>query len=149
MKKLVIASVFALTTVSFAQKGHPERGEHQKQKVAFVKNLSPEQQATLKTKRMTLALNLTKAQQDKVYSLNLEQAKERKKHSTNRNLNKGSNKPTLSPNEKYAQLNARLDKKIVHKQEMHAILSEKQFEKWEKIQHKHSAKKRHHINRKR
>lgn len=149
MKNLVVTSLLVLTTVSFAQERHQERAEHRKENMAFVKSLSPKQQASLKTKKMTLALNLTKEQQVNIYTINLKQAKDRKERFTNQLQDKNTTKSTLSPNEKYIRLNTRLDKQIAYKQQMSTILSEKQFEQWQKTQRKHLVKKRHSMKKER
>ena len=86
--------------------------------MAHLKDLSPEQMATLRTKKMTLSLDLSKAQQDKVYALHLDEAKTRKEQRAKRNHNKGTEKPNLSSDEKFNKMNERLDKKIAAKNKM-------------------------------
>lgn len=106
-----------------------------------MKDLSPEQVATLQTKRMTLALDLTQDQQTKIQAINLEQAKERKARMEERKAarEKGeAKKPTAE--ERYAMENERLDKMIALKTEMKEILSEEQYQKWQKMAH-HRKKK--------
>lgn len=141
MKNLVIASAFILTTVSFAQEKHQKRGEHKKENIEFIKNLSPEQQASLKTKRMTLALDLTKSQQQEIYTINLEKAKKRKNMHLKKERNSILQKKELSSEERFDIMSTRLDEKIAHKKRMKSILSEKQFEQWQKMHKKRITRK--------
>ncbi len=141
MKNLVIATVFLLTTVSFAQEKHQKRGERKKENIEFIKNLSPEQQASLKTKRMTLALDLTKSQQQEIYTINLEKAKKRKNMHLKKERNSILQKKELSSEERFDIMSTRLDEKIAHKKRMKSILSEKQFEQWQKIHKKRITRK--------
>lgn len=94
-------------------------------------DMTPEQMATLKTKQMTWALDLTNAQQKQIQTLNLENAKTRKAAMDERKARKETKKPTSD--ERYAKKNERLDRMIVHKAEMKNILSTEQYDKWEKM----------------
>ncbi len=136
MKKLIliIIAVFALQV-------NAQRPNHQGKK-SFFKDLTAEQIADLKTKKMTLHLDLTKAQQDKIHKMNLDLATERKSKMKNlKNKNKVE-KPTS--NEKYQHKMEKLDKQIAQKKEMQSILNKEQFEKWEKMQmHRMSKQKKH------
>jgi len=102
-----------------------------------MKNLTPEQTATLQTKKMTLALDLSQEQQTKIQALNLEKAKDRKAKWEARKAAKESDdatKPTAD--ERYAMQNARLDQMIAQKAEMKNILSADQYDKWQKMAHR-------------
>ena len=110
--------------------------------------MSAEQMATLQTKKMTLDLDLTEVQQNKVKALNLENAKKRKAKMEERKAQKDtSERPKLTSDEQYAMKAERLDAAIVHKAELKKILSNEQFEKWE-MHHKkrgeHRKGKRQH-----
>lgn len=96
--------------------------------------MTPEQTATLKTKKMTLALDLNDVQQKQIQTLNLENAETRKAAMEKRKAQKEngeSTKPTSD--ERYAIENGRLDRMIDHKAEMKDILSPEQYAKWEKM----------------
>jgi hypothetical protein len=138
MKKLILLAALVMSSAIFAQENHSDK----KDKMAHLKDLSPEQMATLRTKKMTLSLDLSKAQQDKVYALHLDEAKTRKEQRAKRNHNKGTEKPNLSSDEKFNKMNERLDKKIAAKNKIKSILSEEQFEKWGHLQHKNTQRKR-------
>ncbi|WP_175455377.1 hypothetical protein [Pricia antarctica] len=96
--------------------------------------MTPDQTATLRTKKMTLALDLTEVQQKQIQTLNLENAKTRESSMEKRKSikeNGESKKPT--PEERYAMKNERLDRMIAQKAEMKDILSTEQYGKWEKM----------------
>lgn len=63
MKKLLLIAIALITVNATAQEGKRERqnkGEHER--VQQFKDFSPEEVATLQTKKMTLHLDLTDAQ---------------------------------------------------------------------------------------
>ena len=90
-----------------------------------MKEMSPEQEATLWTKKMTLELDLNETQQDQMYALILEKAKTR-----DQRLDK---LPKESPTEVqiFEMEVYRLDQKIAMKKALKLILTKKQFERWE------------------
>ncbi len=125
MKKVILLVVLMAGFTAMAQKG--ERGHR-----ADFKNMSAEQMATLHTKKMTLDLDLTEVQQNKIKALHLENAKKRKVKMEERKAQKDtSERPKLTSNEQYALKVERLDAAIVRKAELKKILSNEQFEKWE------------------
>jgi hypothetical protein len=132
MKKLTVAIIILINFQIYAQK------DTQKARDTFYSDLTVEQIADLKTKKMTLQLGLTKNQQDKIYALNLDLVKNKKSKSEKLDRNY---KPTST--EKYHRIMERLDRKIATKTTIKSILDQKQFKKWEKTQiHKmHKRKK--------
>lgn len=127
MKKLLIAlmALFCISTYAQEKRGE-ERGprkEMQRQRP----DLSPEQMAELATKKLTLHLDLSEAQQKKVNSHELERAKARKSHYENK-----SDRKKLSDKERFEQKTQRMDAQIAHKKEMKSILNDEQYQKWEK-----------------
>ncbi|MBD0852537.1 hypothetical protein [Maribacter arenosus] len=125
MKKVILLVVLMAGFTAMAQKGERgQRGEY--------KNMSAEQMATLQTKKMTLDLDLTQAQQTKVQALNLENAKKRKAQMEARKAQKESGEAkALTSDERFAMKQERLDAAIAHKAELKKILNEEQFAKWE------------------
>lgn len=109
MKKIILASLMFVSLSTFAQKEM---------------NLTPEQSAELRTKEMTLKLDLTEQQERKVYAINKEIAEKRSE------MRKVDRK-ALSDDERYEMRLARLDEMIGVKKEMKTILNEQQYEKWE------------------
>ena len=151
MKKLFVLALLIVSGSMLAQKPMHHEAKRQHHKKEFMKDLSAEQLATLKTKKTTLALNLNKDQQDKMYLLNLGQAKDRKQKMEARKkaIEKADGKkPELSSEEKFNRINSQLDKKIILKNKVKSILTEEQFQKWERLQKRPKKKKRKHRMRK-
>lgn len=134
MKYLLIITLAFFTTQSTIAQHKSKKGM----------DLSPEEMATIKTKKMTLALDLTDAQQDEIYKLSLENAKMRKAHKAERKSKKTAapQKP-LSKEERLAFINKKLDHKIAMKAKLKKILNKDQYAKWEKFQMKRYAKSKH------
>jgi hypothetical protein len=124
MKKLIVTIVLVISSISFAQ---------EKSK------LSPEQQAELQVKKMTLDLDLDTKQQNEIKSILLEQNKKReaKKIEMKAKKEKGTK---LSSNEKFAMKTKMLDEKIEQKAQMKKILKPEQFQKWEQHQENRTKK---------
>lgn len=142
MKNFVIILV-ALFTINVSAQ---EREENRKKRQH---NYTPGQIATLKTKKMTLHLNLSEAQQKAVYGLNLKQAQKRKSKLEERKAQKHTKeRRELSQEEKFELLNERLDVQIAHKKSMQSILNTAQFEKWEKVQTQMKSSRKRAMKRK-
>ncbi len=120
---MIVILLFAVSGV-MAQKG--ERGGR-----AQMKDMTPEQIATLQTKKATLALDLTQAQQKQLKSLFIENAKMRKAKMAAKE--EGAERKKPSPEEHYARANERLDHQIAQKAKLKQILSEEQYAKWEQM----------------
>lgn len=127
MKKLIgiLVLVFAVTFSVNAQ----ERGMRKKMNHP---NFTPEQQATVLTKKMTLALDLTAGQQREIHKFHLATLADRKAMKTEFRKNRESD-IKLTETQKYDRIIARLDKQIAHKNKMKSILNKEQFEKWSKM----------------
>ena len=135
-KKMKKVLILALALISFgAMAQEKEKSERTP--------LSAEQMATLQTKRMTLALDLSEDQQAKVKAIQLEKAKIRKakmvEHKARKD-SKGFKKPTAE--ERYAKQEQRLDMQIAQKAEMKNILSTEQYQRWEKMAMRKGKRKR-------
>lgn len=126
MKKILSLAIIALISVStFAQRHNSEMKRERP-------NLSAEQMADLRTKKMTLALDLNERQQKEIFEINKEMAADHKKIKEARKVMKESDKKPSS-DEIYKKKSERLDKMIAHKTEMKKILTPEQYEKWEKM----------------
>ena len=138
MKKIFIIFIALITLQVTAQdRKRAPRGEGPEERMEAMKDLTPEEMATLQTKRMTLHLDLTEAQQKKVQALNLEEAKMRKaKMEEHMAMKEKGDMKTLSKEEKLKMMNERLDHQIAMKQQMKSILNEEQYKKWEASQGK-------------
>ena len=150
MRKIVIAVMVLFTITATAQeKGSAEKGER-KGRMALFKDMTPEEIAELKTKRMTLDLDLSKEQQSKIHEMNLADAKARQEQ---RQSDKAKGKKgELSKDERVSAMNKRLDDQIAKKEQMRSVLNKEQFEKWERTEKRtqkkrmskrHQGKKRH------
>lgn len=143
MKKLVLV-VLALVTIQVTAQNKKQgaRNGDQIEKGQGMSDFSPEEIAQLQTKKMTLALDLTKSQQKEVEKIILEKAKEqqafREDRQAKRQAGKGE-KP--SKEERLKWMNERLDRQIEMKEKMKNILNDEQFEKWEKINKKQQSQK--------
>lgn len=118
MKALFAAALLMTGLAVFSQRGPAHEG---------MKNMSPEQMATLKTKKMTLALDLTEKQQQEIQAIHIEKAINRQARMEERKDRDA--KPDAD--ERFELMNDRLDKQIAMKDQMRDILSKEQFEKWE------------------
>lgn len=130
MKNLVIALILVCGVTAFAQENRrdrKERGEASKEMRAKMSDLTAEQQAELASKRMTLHLDLTEKQQVAVEKLELEKATQRKAQFKNK-----KDRKELSDTERFELKTKMLDEKIAYKKEMKSILTDDQYEKWEK-----------------
>jgi protein CpxP len=96
---------------------------------------SPEQVASIQSKKMTLALDLDATQQARVEQLLLVNAKERQTHKMNK-----KDRVQLNDLEKLTIMETMLDKRIAVKREMKSILNADQYKSWEKMMAK-SAKR--------
>jgi hypothetical protein len=132
MKKVLLIALAFISIQAIAQE---RRGQHRKgggkERTQMMKDLTPEQAATLQTKKMTLRLDLTEGQQKEIYKINLANAKERKaKIEEIKKLRERNEKP--SKESRYNMMNERLDKQIAMKKQMKSILSEEQYKRFER-----------------
>jgi sulfopyruvate decarboxylase TPP-binding subunit len=124
MKNLIciLILVFATTFSTHAQKKRGRKGSE----------MTTAQQATLKVKKMTLALDLNADQQKEIMALITRKIDAIKKMRTTRKENRKSEK---RPNADaiFAMKNKHLDAQIMMKNKMQKILTAAQFQKFEKI----------------
>ncbi len=127
MRRLILASLMLAGMTALAQPPRGgEKGRH------AMKDLSAAELATLQSKRMTLALDLTDAQQRQVSDLLTKQIEER------REARKSAGDSTRMRN--YGDMNARLDRQIAFKRSLQEILTDAQYEQWQE----HHANRRHY-----
>lgn len=133
-----ILSVLVLL-ISFSATGQPpHEGIKREKRMENIKNMTPEQHATLWSKKMTLELDLNESQQEQVYDLILNKVNKQKERRANRP------KERPSDTELYQMKVDRLDEKIAMKKAMKSILNSEQFEIWErKTKKKEQLKKKH------
>ena len=121
MKSLVTITLLLTGLVGMSQHRPHDRGHA---------DLTPEQMATIKTKKMTLSLDLNEKQRTEVQEIHLEQAELRLAKKEERKARE--EKPTAD--ERYAAMNERLDRQIEIKAQMKEILNKDQYAKWEELQ---------------
>ncbi len=129
MKQLVVLLVAFIGFNTYAQR--PEHGQKARKAMA---SLSAEQLATLHTKKLTLALDLTESQQTKVMMISFEEAQFKKAKHEELKAKKESGewkKPTTD--ERFEMANARLDHKIAHQQKMKEVLTKEQYQTWKEL----------------
>ena len=128
MKTLMIIALAFITTIGFSQ--DRERNQEKRQKMQQeMQDLTPEQRAELKTKRLALQLDLSEAQQKQVLNLQLEMAKKR-------SAKKQEMKKKTEEANFYDKANKRLDFKTEYQNKMKAILSESQYNTWKENKNK-------------
>lgn len=132
MKKLFVTAVLLVGFLTSAQEMKVQKGDR-KARTENREKLTPEQQAELQVKKMTLELDLNAKQQAEIKKIALEQAKKREAKKTEWKANKEAGK-SLSKDEKFAMKNQMLDNQIAHKAEMKKILTSEQYAKWESKQ---------------
>ncbi|WP_158974380.1 hypothetical protein [Cellulophaga sp. L1A9] len=124
MKKVIGVLVLFIGVNAFAQKREMKN------------EMTPDQMATLSTKKMTLALDLTESQQAKVYVLQLENATERQaKMKARKDGREDKSTKHLTSDQRYEMQSKMLDQKIEQKKKLKSVLTNEQFEKWEKMPH--------------
>ncbi len=92
-------------------------------------DMSPEQIAELRTKKLALALDLSEKQREQIREIELSEAFERESRKEVRR--ERNSKPDAD--QRYEMINERLDKQLALKEQMKGILNKEQFEKWERL----------------
>jgi len=119
----------------------------QKNGTELRKQMTPNDIADLKSKKLTLKLDLTDAQQKKVHALILNQVKARKALKNERKAKDGEKKEKPSKDDIVKMQNRRLDQQIAMKRKMKTILTAEQYAKFEKMKPRKNKKRRKHIKR--
>lgn len=141
MKKIFL---IALALVTIQMSAQDRKQMHKKgERAEKMQDYTPEEMAELQTKKLTLDLDLTEAQQKQVLALSLENAKDRKAFMEKRqDKQKEKEAKTASKEEKLKMKNDMLDKQIAMKAKMKEILNEEQYKKWESLQNERMEKGR-------
>ncbi|MEX0290055.1 MAG: hypothetical protein AB3N14_13175 [Flavobacteriaceae bacterium] len=139
MKNVIVTMALMVGLVGFAQ-----RGEHR-----GMSDLSPEQMAILQTKKLTLALDLSEDQQEVIQELSEENAIALKERIDARKASREEGKEKPSSEERFNKQVERLDRAIAHKAKMKEILTEEQYQKWEKMQARKGHQRKTHKKSKR
>ncbi|GLB50803.1 DUF4890 domain-containing protein [Neptunitalea lumnitzerae] len=157
MKKLLVLAAILVTSAGIAQtefKGRGDRehrGQHQPRFERMMDDYTPEQMATLKTKKMTLALDLTEKQQKELLKINTEVAKKHKakfeeiKAKREEAKAKGETPQRPTSEERFAMQNARLDEQIAMRTKMKSLLTDEQYKKWSEMKESRKDKMKEHF----
>lgn len=137
MRTLILIAVAFISLQGIAQSQAIVDKKEKKHRKEMRSDLKSEDIATLQSKKMTLALDLTEKQQAQVKDLILKQATTRnEKVKAREKMTKGDVAQKPSKEERLKMQNARLDEQIEMKKEMKSILTADQYQKWEKMQGK-------------
>lgn len=140
MKKLVVIALALVTLNGFAQK-KGEKKMDRENRSELRKDMTPSDIADLKSKTLTLKLDLSDAQQKEVHKLILEQAENRAALRKAHNANGDEKKEKPSKEARLKMQNDRLDEQIEMKREMKSILNAEQYAKFEKMKPQRQGKK--------
>lgn len=146
MKKLLIIAIAFISFQAIAQEHHkPNRKEMKRE---YFKDMSAEDMATLKTKKLTLMLDLDDSQAKKVYNVVLGESKFLKEKMASKE-DKKDKKKEFSKEEKLKLANERLDRKIAFKRAMKSILNDEQYKRFERSLSKNEKRKKAAIHKRR
>lgn len=137
MKPYFLITVLFISISVFAQ---------QQNRRGTAPDFTPEQQAEIQTKKLTLALELNENQIAKVQTLELEIAKERK---ATRELRQSKRQAGERPSDEelFEMKSVRLDRQTAHQNKMKNILTKEQYATWKDMCQSNNQNKR--FNKKR
>ncbi|NND15366.1 MAG: hypothetical protein HKN89_03475 [Eudoraea sp.] len=139
MKTIMMALFVLFGLTVWSQDGHRGHRHDKKDK------LTAEQRSVLQSKKLTLALDLSEAQQEQMQELLLKKEQDRDtKMAERKEARQERDSTKLSQEQRFAKNNERLDAQIAHKQEIKEILTEEQYEKWEKLAHHKKRRSKQH-----
>lgn len=142
MKNLILTLFLTASVLTYGQKEVKYKKLHQ--------DFTPEQQAILKTKKMTLELDLNQNQQNQLLVLNKKWAKEKEAKKAEF---KSLNKEEMTSDQRFKHMNDMLDTQIAHQNEMKKLLDDEQYTSWKRSMkrkvHKLKERKEHHMKRER
>ncbi len=146
MKNLILITIaiFTLQTVTAQRPEWTKKGGERPEYATFIQDFSAEQMATLQAKRMTLQLDLSESQINKVYNINLKATTKRKAKIEEMKSKKQQGKPSAT--DRYKMMTRRLDSRIVYKNELSKVLSKEQLEKWTALANEHFGKSGHFMD---
>ncbi|WP_143955067.1 hypothetical protein [Robertkochia solimangrovi] len=131
MKKVFLATLLLVFVTGLSAQNHPQKRRGDR---GMKNDFTAEQMAILKTKKLTLALDLTDKQQQQM--LDFEKAKISDRKAMMANFKNRDSVKTLSSDEKFKMMNARLDKQIAEQKQLKGILDEEQFKKYVNMEKK-------------
>ncbi len=136
MKNLLLIALALFTLNAVAQNQKTDR-PNRKADAKMMNQMTPNERADLQTKKLTLKLDLSDAQQEKVHAIILKQATTNENKRKAWKSSKANDNVKTSKDEVLKMRNERLDQQIQMKRDMKAILTAEQYEKFEKIKSMH------------
>jgi len=142
MKHILLIAIALITVNATAQEHRREKKQgDRKERAHQLKDFSPEEVATLQTKRMALQLDLTETQQKELQAFHLDQAKSRKSDmEARKKMHEEGNETKPTKEERFNRINDQLDNKLAAKAKMKNVLNKEQYEKWERAHSNRSNK---------
>lgn len=125
MKKWIMTCLL-LAGLSVTAQHMPREGHGRRQMQEF----SADQMATLQSKKMMLALDLTSNQQQELKTLFARRIEQRHQM---RQAHQKDTAALADPQKRYQFMDERLDSEIAFRQELKKILNEPQYEKWRQM----------------
>lgn len=136
MKNLLMIAL-AVVTLNVSAQERQREGQKgaMKERMEMRQDMTPQEMASLQTKKMTLHLDLTDKQQKEVEAILLEEATARKvKMAEHKGKMQKADGEKPSKEERLKMMNERLDHQIEMKKKMKTILNAEQYEKFEAMQ---------------
>ena len=125
MKKWIITCLLLAGLSATAQ--HMPREGHGRPPM---QEFSADEMATLQSKKMTLALDLSSNQQQELKTLLTKRLRQRQEM---RQAHQKDTAALADPQKRFQRMNERLDSEIAFRQELKKILSEPQYETWRQM----------------
>jgi len=123
MKYLLSLFLISFSLITFAQ--------NENSKMRVKSDFTAEQEAILKTKKMTLQFDLNSSQQQQILEINKKMATDHKKRmDAHKAKMQSDTKPTSD--ERFKMMNDMLDAQIKHQNEIKKVLKADQYEDWKK-----------------
>jgi len=125
MKKWILAGLM-LFGLSAAAQRMPRDGHGRQQ----MQELSADEKATLQSKQMTLALDLSSAQEQQLQKLLVKRNTER---SAMREAHRKDTTAMADPHKRYERMSERLDQEIAFRRDLQKVLGEPAYEQWKAL----------------
>lgn len=119
-----------------------QQREH-REKMSHHSEMTSEEMATLKSKKMALQLDLNKSQQEQVKQLFVANMNERKAMMENKK-EAGTKAMDSTKADRFKMMNSKLDQQIAMQDKMKKILDAEQFNEWKSSSRKEMSKRRRH-----
>ena len=140
MKKIGIIVMMLFSVATFAQRDQMQERKNRQDRP----EMTAEQRATLKSKKLTLKLDLNQSQQNDLQKLFTENEKAHDKMMAEHKAMKDDAK---AEKDRFKMMDRRLDMQLAQQDKMKKILNEDQFKKWKSMANRHEAKKHHKMKK--